>query len=105
MKKYKITSTIEEIIEAENRDLAEEKFWEKVERTPQQTITTYLQESLNIKEIEKKPYCVSYRNEIETLVEAESEDEALYKAEKSEKWKFILDEGHKDLFEVIELSK
>ena len=50
-----------------------------------------------------KKYQVTYRGEIEVIVEANSEDEAIFEAEKSEEWRFILDEGHKDMFEVNEI--
>lgn len=49
-------------------------------------------------------YHVAYRGEIETEVEADNADEAVYQAEQSERWRFILNEGHKDLFEVTDIS-
>lgn len=51
-----------------------------------------------------KKFVVTYRNEIQTIVEAKNVDEAIYQAEQSSKWEFIVGEGHKDLFEVEELE-
>lgn len=49
-----------------------------------------------------KKYLVSYRDEISVEVEAENEEQAIYVAEQSDRWSFLLREGHKDFFEVEE---
>lgn len=51
-----------------------------------------------------KIYTVTYRGEFFVDVEAENEEQALYIAERSGSWKFIISEGHKDLFEIKELE-
>ena len=51
MPKYKITSTIEEFIEASDEDEAKNIFFEDIESVPQQTITTYFFDSLKVKEV------------------------------------------------------
>ena len=50
MKKFIITTTINEEIEAENEDEAREKFFESVEGEPQQTLATYFSDNLKIEE-------------------------------------------------------
>ena len=51
----------------------------------------------------KKTYNVTYRGELSTEVTAENEDTAVYLAERARNWEFMTGEGHKDLFEVIEI--
>jgi hypothetical protein len=51
MKTYKITSTINEVILADDENEALEKFWNIVESSPQQNIGTYLADSLKVDEI------------------------------------------------------
>ncbi len=50
MKKYLITAKINEEIEANNKNEALEKFWETIENEPQQTVTSYLSDHLQINE-------------------------------------------------------
>jgi len=55
MPTYKITSNLEEIIEADDQDEAINKFFKEVENEPQQTLATYLNDNLEAKEI--CPHC------------------------------------------------
>lgn len=57
-----------------------------------------------IKKIYPKTYLVSYRDEFETIVNAENEEEAVSKAEQSDEWRLKLQEGHKDFFECQEIE-
>lgn len=52
MKKFIITTTIEEEIEANDEEEAYQMFFEAIENEPQQTITTYLSDHLKIEEAE-----------------------------------------------------
>ena len=53
--------------------------------------------------MKKKTYQVTYRGELEVIIETNSETEALIKAEKSEKWRFILD-PHPDFLELTDIT-
>ena len=55
MPTYKIKIEAEEIFKADNEEQAEEKFWEEVESTPQQTLATYLSDHLTKHEV--CPHC------------------------------------------------
>lgn len=46
-----------------------------------------------------KKYHVTYRQEFWTVVEAESKEDAIKKAEKSAHWA-LLSEGHQEFYEV-----
>jgi hypothetical protein len=54
MKKYKITTNIEEEIEAKDEEEAIETFWDNVESSPQQSIVSFLSDHIQIKELKKE---------------------------------------------------
>jgi len=74
MKKFIITTTIEEEVEANDKDEAYQMFFESVGNEPQQTLATYLSDHLKIEEQEGGFNPAETR---ENLENAEALDEAL----------------------------
>ena len=100
MKKFKVSLTLD--VYAENEKKANNEFFNEVHGD------NFDENDIKIKEVEEnsslKTYNVSYRNEISVDVQAENEDQAIYLAGQSNKWSFLLKEGHTDSFEVEEFE-
>lgn len=50
-------------------------------------------------------YQVTYRGEFEVIIDANSEEEAKFKADRNENWRFILDVGHSDFYEITPMEE
>ena len=53
MKKYRVKTETEMIIEADNEDEARETYWILIEDEPQQTMGTYFEDNTEVEEIEE----------------------------------------------------
>lgn len=98
MKKFKVSLTLD--VHAENEKEANNEFFSNVHGG------NFDNNDIKIKKMKEsssvKTYIVTYRDEISVEVQAENEDQAVYLAEQSDEWSFLLREGHKDFFEVEE---
>ena len=100
MKKFLITSTIEEEIEAENKNEALEKFCIDVESEPQQTTATYLYDHLKCEEIKEKTGKIVIANiNIEIPTNSHNNADAIIEAENYE----LPKEYVEDSFEIVKV--